>query len=113
MTCSGYNFSINAYISKKGSAFLCADDYCIIRVNRFISQFFISTKNIIRKMHIGILYVYYEKFNSLIHQFTHQTNMVRMIMRCQNISNIADFYLVLLNSPIKRRQCPCTVCVNQ
>lgn len=42
-------------------------------------------------MYIGILRIYYKKFNSLIYQFAYQANMVRMVVRCQNISNITDY----------------------
>ena len=82
-------------------------------MNGFISQAMISTKNRIRKMNIGILRIYHKKPDALFHQFAYQTNMVRMVMRCQNISNIADFNIVRFNCPIKRRQCPCIVCINQ
>ena len=97
MTCSSHNFPINAYISKKCSTFLCVDNYCIIHMNRFISQSFISAKNIIRKMYIGILRIYYKKFNSLIYQFAYQANMVRMVVRCQNISN---FNLICIDNSL-------------
>ena len=85
MACRAYNFSINTQTFKKCTTFFCADDGCMIRRNGFISQALIPAKNSICKMDIGTLCIYYKKLDAEANQFAYQTDMVRMIMCCQNV----------------------------